>query len=308
MTLQKLNSPAAQETLAQITHVYTDLDGTLLAPGGRLLTGHNGKPSTLLAKVLVKMKQAGINVIIVTGRDAASATEIMRLLNLEQFIAEMGCITQFSYGAYAEKQYNLGDWTAEHFNEATAETTGSTPHDLIAQSGALEDLLSHFSGRLEVHALKGSSREVTYMLRGDVDTSPGGMVERLLAQHEPPLQLLDNGIIHPRDHGLLHVRDVHVYHLMPRGTGKGNAVAIDMATKGLSAAETVAIGDAEGDADMGRYTGSFVLMSNHKKAAPTTYVEATVANPDALFTTTLPTADGWTEFAHALLKAHCRTV
>ena len=301
--MQTLDSPAALEALAKVTHIYTDLDGTLLAPGGRLLTTHHGKPSVELATCLVRLKKMGVEVVITTGRDAGSATEIMRLLNLEQFIGEMGCVVQFGYGVTASKHYNLGDWTTEHFDQDYNLPASITPFEMIARSGAVANLLHAFPGRLEEQTLKTAQREVTHALRGDVDTSPGGEVDLLLAEQELPLQLLDNGIIHPRNHGLLHVDEIHIYHLMPRGTGKGEAIALDMATKGITAEQVVAIGDAEGDVYMGKYSGSFVLVDDHKKNSPAAFAEATVANPAALFTTTHPSADGWVEFAHALLKA-----
>ncbi len=304
--MQLLDSLAAQAALAQVTHIYTDLDGTLLAPGGRLLTNHRGDPSIGLAKALTHLKHEGIEIIIVTGRDAVSSTEIMRLANLEQFIAEMGCIVQYGYGATAQKSYNLGKWPAELFDQDYDHAADITPHELIAKSGILKILLDRFRGKLEVHTLKGSNREVTFLMRGSIDVSPGGEADCLLANHELPLQLLDNGVIHPPRHGLLDVEEVHVYHLMPRGTGKGEAVAADMEAKGLVPEQCLAIGDAEGDVPMGTYTGSFVLMDNHKKTRPVAYAESIVANPATLFTTNSPTIDGWVECAHALLKARAR--
>lgn len=304
--MQTLDSPAAHAALAQITHIYTDLDGTLLAPGGRLLANHRGAPSLRLADALVRLKRAGLEIIIATGRDAASCTEIMRLTNLDQFIGEMGCITQFGYGATAKKHYNLGEWSAEQYNQDYDHGADITPRNMMIKSGAVDALLNTFKGKLETHTLKGNHREVTFLLRGDVDTSPGGEVERLLAQYELPLQLSDNGVIHPKNHGLLEVDQVHVYHLMPRGAGKGVAVAADMASKGLVPEQCLAIGDAEGDVDMGRFTSCFVLVDNKKKPGPQHFAAATVANPAALFTTTAPSPDGWVEFAHALLAAQTR--
>lgn len=301
--MMHLDAPEAQAILSKITHIYTDLDGTLLAPGGRLLATHHGKPSTTLAKALVRLKRAGVEVIIVTGRDAISCTEIMRLTNLEQFIAEMGCVAQSGYGPTADKHYILGEWTTEHFDQDYDHIKDLTPFEMIKKSGALDALLNAFKGKLEVHTLKESRREVTYLMRGCVDTSPGGAVEQVLSTFELPLQLLDNGVIHPPNHGLLDVDEIHVYHLMPRGTGKGQAVAQDMQAKGLAPSQTISIGDAEGDVAMGLATGSFVLVNNHKKTGPETYAAELLGNKGPLFTTTLSTADGWVEFAHAVLEA-----
>jgi hypothetical protein len=47
-------------------------------------------------------------------------------------------------------------------------------------------------------------------------------------------------------------------------------------------------------------------MNNRKKMAPATTFEAMVAHPQHLFITSLPSGDGWVEFAHALIKAKHR--
>jgi HAD superfamily hydrolase (TIGR01484 family) len=302
-----LNSDEVRAALARITHIYTDLDGTLLAPGGRLLTNHRGRPSISAAKCLTRLVETGTEITIVTGRDVASSIEIMRLANLRQVIAEMGCITQTGYGAVVEKRYYLGEWSAEHFDQDYNQVADITPHEMIAKSQALAALLAHFKGRLEVQELKGSHREVTFTLRGDVDTAPGGEVERLLAGYDLPLQLLDNGIIHPRNHGLLEVEDIHVYHLMPRGTGKGEAVAADMAEKGLVPEQVLAIGDSEGDLGMGRAVGVFVLVDNGLPATLIDDAENVVDEAEhrcgKLVVTSRRTIDGWVDMAHALLTA-----
>jgi len=301
--MHSLNSAEARAALAGVTHIYTDLDGTLLAPGGRLLTNHLGKPSTKLAEALVLLKHADIEVIIVTGRDVASSTEIMRLTNLNQFIAEMGCIVQTGYGASAQKSYRLGQWETKADFQNAQRGKGLTPYEMIVQSGILDVLLRRFERKLEMHCLPGSSREVTCLMRGNIDSGPGGEADSLLAQLDLPLQLMDNGVIRPNNHTLVNVDEVHVYHLMPRGTGKDQAVAADIAAKGLAPRQTLAIGDAIGDIAMGTATGSFVLVNNLSEGNLQDYATGVLPNPEASFATSLPNASGWTEFAHALLAS-----
>jgi len=303
--MQTLDSPAARAAFRQVTHIYTDLDGTMFAPGGRMLTNHKGEPSLQLAEALVRLRQRGIEVIITTGRDVSSCTEIMRLANFDQFIGEMGCVTQYGYGENAQKHYNLGEWPPEFTGQDDSNSNGDasmTPFERISQSEALAAFLDHFKGRIEELTFR-HNREVTHLLWGNVDTSPGGEVEQFFAQHEPPLQMYDNGIVHPKKHGLTDVSEVHIYNLVPRGSGKGEAVAADMAKKGLAPEQVLAIGDSKGDLPMGKHTGSFVLVTTPDDASLYGLAEAAVAHPENLFATTLPTADGWVEFANALLKA-----
>ncbi|MDR2108177.1 MAG: HAD hydrolase family protein [Coriobacteriales bacterium] len=308
-----LNTPVAVTSVAAaarfkaVTHIYTDLDGTLLAPGGRLLASDDGTPSTAVCERLVTLKRAGIEVIAVTGRNRAQGTEIIRLLNLKTLIGELGTFTQDGYGARATSCYDLGDWAKTVLAPRLAPgelPPNTTPAQLIEASGIISRLQTIFAGRLEAHNPYGDSREVTRMLRGYVSAEEAAEV---LAREALPLQLSDNGIIHPQQHTLINCPEIHVYHLMPRGTGKGRAVAADMIRRGLSRAQTLAIGDAVGDVEMGAATGSFILVSNASKTA---VLEGAAALPlppawrlEAIFTTERRTADGWVEFADAFLAA-----
>jgi hydroxymethylpyrimidine pyrophosphatase-like HAD family hydrolase len=306
-TLASLTTPEAASILKKVTHIYTDLDGTLFAPGGRLLAAHDGTPSVATAQALVALKQAGVEVILVTGRNRDQGSEILRLLNLNTFIGELGCVIQEGLGATAHVEYALGDWKDFVFTEGLAPgelPAGVTPAKLIEQSGVIERLAKSFPGKLEPHNPYKATREVTLMLRGCVDREE---LERILNECSLPLSLLDNGVIHPQKHTLTDCPEIHIYHLMPRGTSKGSAVLADVARRGLLREQTLAIGDAIGDMEVGEHTGSFVLVNG---GAIETVVEGYYAarGDDAeklgtLFVTEGKTADGWAEFANALLAA-----
>ncbi|MDR2671820.1 MAG: HAD hydrolase family protein [Coriobacteriales bacterium] len=307
--LYSLDSPCAHEALLAVTHVYTDLDGTMLAPGGRLLTRHDTSPSVACAQALVDLKRVGVEVIVVTGRSRAQGTEIMRLLDLDHFIGELGCVEQKGFGQTAQISYNLGRWPQDWHSRFAAHGSNDcsvgnpdriTPYQLIAQSGIVELLESQFKGRLEKHNPFDGVREVTQMMRGCVDVNE---ITSVLANSDLPLQFYDNGIIHPAVHNLTECDQIHIYHLMPQGIDKGQALAADIERRGLKKLQTVAIGDAIGDVAMGRYTGSFVLT----RASTDNALEVDAAKADAHirpgFIAKGSTVDGWVEFARALLVA-----
>jgi len=319
-----ISSPEAKQLLRGVTHIYTDLDGTLFAPGGRLLAAHDLSPSTASAEALVALKKAGIEVILVTGRNRSQGEEILRLLNLHTFYGELGCVIMKGFGAKAQISYSLGDWEHIVLEEGLAKGTlraGTSPVDLIRQSGVIDRLMSEFSGKFELHNPYNVTREVTMAFRGNVDLE---QAERLLSESPLPLQLYDNGVINPSVHTLVDCPEIHIYHLMPRGTGKGLAVYADMCERGLERSQTISVGDAVGDIEMGECTGGFVLVNNkYADYVVETYQqrregqggqfycasEQETSEPSprltygALFTTQGMTADGWTEFAHALLAA-----
>ena len=320
-----VGAPAAQPWLAGITHVYTDLDGTMLAPGGRLLTTHDGTPSAALAQALADLKAAGIEVIIVTGRNGIQGEEFLRLLNLQTFIGELGCMVMDGTGINQQIIYEIGHWAHTVLAPGLPPgqlPCGMTPYQRMMQSGVVDRLTAAFAGKLELHAPYPNERVVTYALRGFVDNDK---VRQFLDLEELPLELMDNGVIHPQEHTLVDCPEIHVYHLIPRGTSKALAVQADMARRGLSRAETLAIGDAAGDVEMGNHTGTLVVMGNalsSKAVQDALAARAAEVDPgtwgdgggggqrayrDENGVTTLytqgSTADGWVEFAQALLAA-----
>jgi hydroxymethylpyrimidine pyrophosphatase-like HAD family hydrolase len=54
----------------------------------------------------------------------------------------------------------------------------------------------------------------------------------------------------------------HVYHLVPDGVSKGDAVAWDLARRGVAADEAIAIGDSASDLEMARFVGRMHLVAN----------------------------------------------
>jgi phosphoglycolate phosphatase-like HAD superfamily hydrolase len=294
-SLIPVTAAEAQPHLAPVTHIYTDLDGTLFAPGGKLLTNHANEPSTATAEALVALKRAGIEVIIVTGRNGTQGHELLRTLDLEVFIGELGCLVMEGFGARARISYELGDWTGVVLAD------GPTPYRLIERSGVIERLLAAFPGKLEAHFPYPNERMVTHAFRGLVDRE---RVTRLLERERLPLTLVDNGEIHPQVHTLVDCPEIHIYHLMPRGVSKASAVAADIARRGLRPEQTLAIGDAKADMEMGEHTGTLVVIANALRSAT---VRAALDERHARGAVTLrtegSTADGWAEFANALLAA-----
>ncbi|MCL1846408.1 MAG: Cof-type HAD-IIB family hydrolase [Coriobacteriia bacterium] len=323
-----VGSPEAALRLKGITHVYTDLDGTLFAPAGKLLTAHDGTPSTAVAEALVSLKRAGIEVIIVTGRHASQGYEFLRLFNLQTFIGEHGCVVLEGGGFGQRVHYELGDWAHTVLADGLAPgelPDGVTPYELIEQSGVVARLNAAFPGKLEPAIYLPDTRQVTHAFRGFVDDDEVG---RILAAETLPLELCDNGVIHPSRHTLIDCPEIHIYHLTPRGSSKALAVKMDLERRGVVRERAVAIGDSKSDVEMGDYTGALVVMGNalHSKtvlkalaarAARAARLEAGMrdrsegeeAGPSryerdatALYTQGF-TADGWVEFAQALLAA-----
>jgi|GEM_PF-1018900 len=298
--LRRLDTPEAAQALEAIDLIYTDLDGTLLAPGGRLLRDFAGNPSSALPLRLEALAHAGVHIVIVTGRNYVQGTEIMRLISADAVICEMGTFKQQGYGAQAILSLDTGDFVVE--------PQFDSPWQAIAESGALELLYRTYPGRLEPNTPWNGNRKVTHMLRGEVDPIE---VDQLLADHGFALQLKDNGATYTARNTLVGCSVIHGYHVVPRDTSKALAVKRDLEQRRATAAaadepmpHAVAIGDGFSDLEMGVYADALVAMLNGLHADRNRDYLKAAGFPK--FVTSKRTIDGWVEFADAILAAKRR--
>lgn len=276
------------ERLAAAKILYTDLDGTLLGRGACLLADENGAPSLDAATAVTRVNAAGLPVVIVSGRNSKQLMEVSRLLGWRDFLAELGAVR--AYDRCARKVYDTGDWP-----DGSLEP-GETPYDAIVRMCAVDILEDAFPGLIEYHDPWHRDREVTHVLRGNI---PVPQAQTVLDTLPLDIDLIDNGIIHPPKHKLT-CTEIHAYHLVPRGISKANAIAADLAERGLTPDEAVAIGDSVEDVGMGDSVGLMVVVHNGldddrlvERASGHDYVAATRARQGA----------GWSEFAEAWLAA-----
>jgi|GEM_PF-103441 len=285
-------SPAALNALSNVRVLYTDLDGTLVAHGGCVLADADGKPSTAVAEAIVELNRAGLTVVPVSGRERDQLFELTRLLGWSDFIAEAGAVLVTGDGRRGTATYNNGVWEPSVLQ-------GRTPYEVIRDSGAVERLMEAFPGAIEPYSIPERPRESTHLLRGCIDADAA---RALLADIEPPIELVDNGAL--RGRGSLTCEGTpHAFHLVPAGVSKAQAIAADLAARGLTAEQAAAIGDAATDIEMADSVGVMALVAN---AFESPGVIAKLAEkPRAnVWRTAGSRGDGWAEFARAWAKAH----
>jgi hypothetical protein len=283
------DSTLAAELLSGATICYTDLDGTLLGPGGCLLCDADGSASTSVAEAIARLNSAGLTVVVCSGRNRIQVAEISRLLGWRGFIAELGCVLVPDRGATPE--FLTGDWPPGAIGK------GETPYAAIERSGAIQALFSAFAGRLEYHDPHHFDREATHVLRGSVEL---GSAQAILDAFDLPMTIVDNGLINPLRTTLVNVSDIHAYHVTPAGATKLAAVRRDLALRGLAAEDAVAIGDSATDIEMAGGCALGITMSN---ALADESVLAAAAGMPNVFAARGRRGDGWTEFANAWLAA-----
>jgi hydroxymethylpyrimidine pyrophosphatase-like HAD family hydrolase len=233
--------------------VYTDLDGTLLGHAGSLLRDADGAFSLRAARGLEACHRAGVEVVLKSGRRKAQVMEDARLIGQTAYIYEVGC------GLVIDGEESF-------LTDGLLPSDGRTIHDLIADSGAPALLLDAYSGRLEPHAPWHLGREISHLMRGQVDT---GEADALLEAHGyGGLRLVDNGAVAPRE-SLAHLGDApHAYHLIPRGASKAAAVRAHARARGYARDECVAVGDSREDLGVAEVVGRFFLVANGVERDP----------------------------------------
>lgn len=231
--------------------VYTDLDGTLLGPGGGLLAAPAGGATLEAARALARLHEAGVLVVPVSGRTAPQVWEVARLIGASDYIAELGGIVAFD-----------GDRDRVRFGGAFPGP--GTPYRAMAEGGAAGLLLETFAGRLEPHTPWALlPRECSMLFRGQVD--PGEATALLDRAGYGWLDLLDNGVI-PRTYETLSVEAVHAYHLLPRGVNKAAGARAHRERREVPPEECAAIGDSPSDAAVGTEVGAAFVVANGAEA------------------------------------------
>ena len=243
-------------TRPPVAAIYTDLDGTLLGRDGSFLHDADGRPSAVTATALVEALAAGVVVVAVSGRRAETLQDDARILGLDGAIAEAGTVL---IGPDRSRTIRWG---------ACPSDLAPTPRAAMAAAGVLDVVLERFAGDLRRYEPWDADRVGGYLLHGDPAVVDCDEADRLLAAAGAGwAKLIDNGAS-----GGWEGRDVHAYHLLPRGVGKGPAVADDLARRGIDPAAAIAIGDSEEDATMADVVGTYVIVGNgHGEAGGSTF-------------------------------------
>jgi hypothetical protein len=267
--------------------LYTDLDGTMLGRNGSFFHDARGEPTFEPAEALMAARAAGIDVVPTSGRSLFGLVRDARILGLSTAIAEMGALIAYDTGREIVRGYGpMPDGESE------------SPVATMQRTGAIDLLLDTYRGRLEPHTPWTAYRECTQIFRGLVDVDDANaLLER--AGHGWVV-LADNGTLGgPQPQLGLGPGESHVYHLMPRGTSKGTAVAIDRERRGFAREECVAIGDAVADLEIAPRVAVLVVVRDALEDDPDLRMRALAL--DNVLVTDRPMNLGWADTVRALL-------
>jgi hydroxymethylpyrimidine pyrophosphatase-like HAD family hydrolase len=244
----EFGSPGAATVARAMRCLYVDLDGTLLGPGGSLLTGADGGFSLLSGRALEACARAAVEVVIYSGRKRSSVFEAARFIGSSSYIFDLGC------GLVVDGEL---EWLADGLVPSPDQ---GTIHDQIDASGAPALLLDRFPGQLELHAPWSKDRDVSHLFRGDIDLEEAHAA--LEAGGFGWLRLVDNGVVLALSEQMPGLPVVRAYHLIPAGASKARAVARHMQARGYGPEDCIAVGDSREDMDAAGVVGAFWLVAN----------------------------------------------
>jgi hypothetical protein len=232
--------------------VYTDLDGTMVGPRGSFWHTADRALTASPATALLELHRAEVTLVLVSGRTHAQLGEAARIFAADGSIAELGSLVSWSGGR--ETHLLTGDLPERY--------AGRTPMSVMTELGVVAELVAAHPGRIEWHEPWHTTHAGDALLRGRVDAAA---VDRWLAgQGWGWLTLKDNGAVPATSRMTLAPEALppHVYHLMPRGISKGAAISWDLARRGLTAADAVAVGDSVSDLEMAPAVDRLWLTAN----------------------------------------------
>ncbi len=239
------NLEEIERRLTMVKVIYTDVDGTLVGPGGSLFTDPDGTLTLKMARALLKVLEAGVDVFIVSGRTRERLKAIARILGFRNYAAELG----------SEIIYDLGSKVI-HNIEGMNLRKGQQPFDWIKNSGALDLIFEGFPGNIRHHTPFSETSQNSALLIGNIEVK---RANQILREHGlAALRLADNGPVAP-------VPDFprpHCYHLLPASAGKRSAVKKDKEIRGLRTEELVGIGESIEDIEISSEVGVYFVVRN----------------------------------------------
>jgi hypothetical protein len=261
--------------------IYTDLDGTMVGPGGCFFRAEDRSVTLDPARALTELLDSETALVLVSGRTQVQLLEASGIFGADGYIAELGAVVGWERGRMRHV------------------LRGAMPAELDAIPDTLvTDFLTEYAGRLEFHDPWHEGHQLDVMLRGEVD--PAEADAWFAARGAGWLRMHDNGLLPPRPTPRLQVDELHVYHLVPEGIDKGQAVAYDIARRGLRPDQAIAIGDSASDLAMAPHVARFHLMANGARSAPVRERAEALGNA-VIEAGTL--GDGWASAVRAALLA-----
>lgn len=234
-----------KKRLRHIKVVYTDVDNTFVIDGC-LFKSSKGY-SMKNAQAIYDLLTAGVDVVMVSGREKEQLLETARLLGFRNYIGNMGM----------QIIYNQGEQVLKNYGREI-----NSPQELknwIKSTGVAEALLERFKGRVRFYTPWSEILQTHLLFIGELAFAE---VDAWINKDFPELRFVDNGYAPPEED----FSSPHAYHILPKGVGKQAAVAIDKRERGLEKEELIAIGDSMEDMTIADEVGVYFSLDHNDES------------------------------------------
>ena len=265
-----------ERRLKKVRVIYTDIDGTLVGPGGSLFASADGTLTLRTARAVFKAVRLGIDVFMVSGRSSHGLRTVAQVLGFRNYAAELG----------SEIIYDLGEKVISNIHGFDL-GKGEKPIDWIRNSGALDLIFGEFPHKIRYYTPFSDSCHNTALLIGNVEVTKANQI---LNEHcHRVLRLVDNGKVPP----VPDFSHPHCYHLLAASAGKKLAVRKDKEIRRLDKKHLVGIGESIEDLEIASEVGAYFVVRNG--AEEDTRVMKAVSEQEGIFLTDSRMGLGWAE-------------
>lgn len=230
------------QTLTKVQVVYTDVDGTFVNDGC-LFCNHSGY-TLQNARAIFQLLEAGVDVVMTSGREKEKLKDTARLLGFQNYIANLGI----------EIVYNQGEKVITHFGIDVPDH--QSLKDWIRETGAVDALFRAFPNRIEFYQPWADLLRTHFLLVGEL---PDREAEQFILKNFPALRIINNGEVAPYHD----FKKPSAYHIVPQNVGKQAAVKIDKSERKLKTANLIGIGDSQEDVSLAPEVALFFLLDDN---------------------------------------------
>lgn len=224
------------------------MDGTILNNKGCLIMDDEGNYYLEALEQLKNLSSKDIDVVLVSGRNRMQLKYNAQMMNLKNYIAEIG----------SEVVYDLGREVHATYDKSTLKYDfASLGPDLDAVASLLKKA---FPMQIDYKAEWNRYRFTNVLFLGQIDLPKAN---RLLEENGYGDSLLINNgatALYPTN---LNVNKVYFYNLMPKGVDKSSGLKLDKKIRHFSVKNCIALGDSLEDLKMAGEVCYFFLMNNN---------------------------------------------
>lgn len=222
--------------------IYTDVDGTLVT-NGCLFCNKEGF-SMRNAQAIYQLLSAGVDVVMISGREKEKLKDIARLLGFQNYIANLGI----------EIVYNQGEKVITNFGIDVPDH--QSLKNWIKSTGVIETLFDRFPGKISFYKPWADILRTHYLMIGELSNTD---LDILFTKKFPELRIIDNGEVSPYKQ----FSKPHTYHILPKSVGKKSAIQTDKNERKLNKKNLIGIGDSLEDMSMADEVAIFFLLDDH---------------------------------------------